>query len=144
MKKKTEALARKIAGEGFLNHFLLVGGTALPVYLEHRLSEDLDFATTERQLPRKAISGFLNRLSKDGCVVEDILPMAERQYAENEGCDIDDLHQDWSIDGVKLTFLHYRKKWTRETSRRPRRKVVEELTPGIIGNTIYYKGISAC
>jgi len=38
-------------------------------------------------------------------VVEDILPLAERQYAENEGCDIDNFHQDWSVDGVKLTFF---------------------------------------
>ena len=105
MKKKTEALAKKIAGEALLERFLLVGGTALSVYLKHRLSEDLDFATTEKKLPREAIYNLLNRLSEDGCVIEDILPMAERQYAENEGCDIDDYHQDWSVDGVKLTFF---------------------------------------
>ena len=106
MKDDTEALANKIAGEALLDQFLLVGGTALSVYLKHRLSEDLDFATTENKLPKKAISDFLDRLREDGCEVEDILPMAERQYAENEGCDIDDYHQDWSVDGVKLTFLH--------------------------------------
>jgi len=38
VKKKTEALAKKIAGEAFLEHFLLVGGTALSVYLKHHLS----------------------------------------------------------------------------------------------------------
>ena len=114
MKKKTEALAKKIAGEAFLENFLLVGETALSVYLEHRLSEDLDFATTKKKLPKEAISDFLNRLSNDGCVVEDILPLAERQYAENEGCDIDDLHQDWSVDGVKLTFFTLQKQNGRE------------------------------
>ena len=114
MKKKTEVLAKKIAGETFLEHFLLVGGTALSVYLKHRLSEDLDFATTENKLPREAISDFLNRLSEDGCEVDDILPMAERQYAENEGCDIDNYHQDWSIDGVKLTFFTLPKENGRE------------------------------
>ena len=56
MKKKTEALAKKIAGEAFLEHFRLVGGTALSVYLKHRLSEDLDFATAEGKLPEEAIS----------------------------------------------------------------------------------------
>ncbi len=114
MKKKTEALAKKIAGEAFLEHFLLVGGTALSVYLKHRLSEDLDFATTEQKLPKKAISDFLKSLVDDGCEVEDILPMAERQYAENEGCEIDDYHQDWSIDGVKLTFFTLSKENGRE------------------------------
>ncbi len=114
MKKKTEALAKKIAGEAFLEHFLLVGGTALSVYLKHRSSEDLDFATTERKLPIKAISDFLNRLREDGSEIEDILPMAERQYAINEGCDIDDYHQDWSVDGVKLTFFTLPKENGRE------------------------------
>jgi predicted nucleotidyltransferase component of viral defense system len=114
VKKKTEALAKKIAGEAFLEHFLLVGGTALSVYLKHRLSEDLDFATTERKLPIKAISDFLNRLREDGSEIEDILPMAERQYAINEGCDIDDYHQDWSVDGVKLTFFTLPKENGRE------------------------------
>ena len=114
MKKNTEALAKKIAGEAFLVHFLLVGGTALSVYLKHRLSEDLDFATTEKKLPKKAISDFLNHLREEGCEVEDILPMAERQYAENEGCDIDDHHQDWSVDGVKLTFFTLPKENGRE------------------------------
>ena len=114
MKKKTEALAKKIAEEVFLGRFLLIGGTALSVYLKHRLSEDLDFATTEKTLPREVISDFLNRLSDDGCLVEDILPMAERQYAENEGCDIDDYHQDWSVDGVKLTFFTLSKENGRE------------------------------
>ncbi len=114
MKKKTEALAKKIAGEAFLENFLLVGGTALSVYLKHRSSEDLDFATTERKLPIKAISDFLNRLREDGSEIEDILPMAERQYAINEGCDIDDYHQDWSVDGVKLTFFTLPKENGRE------------------------------
>ncbi len=114
MKENTEALANKIAGETLLDQFLLVGGTALSVYLKHRLSEDLDFATTENKLPKKAISEFLDRLREEGCEVEDILPMAERQYAENEGCDIDDYHQDWSVDGVKLTFFTLPKENGRE------------------------------
>jgi predicted nucleotidyltransferase component of viral defense system len=105
VKENTKALAKKISGEALLDQFLLVGGTALSVYLKHRLSEDLDFATTERKLPKEAISDFLNRLREGGSEIEDILPMAERQYAINEGCDIDDYHQDWSVDGVKLTFF---------------------------------------
>ena len=109
MKENTKALAKKIAGEALLNQFLLVGGTALSVYLKHRLSEDLDFATTERKLPKEAISDFLNRLREGGSEIENILPMAERQYAINEGCDIDDYHQDWSVDGVKLTFFTLQK-----------------------------------
>jgi hypothetical protein len=105
MKEKTEALARKIAGEVFLEHFLLVGGTALSVYLTHRLSEDLDFATAEKKLPKEAISLFIKRLREQGSEIVDILPLADRHDAINEGIDIDDYQQDWSIDGVKLTFF---------------------------------------
>lgn len=114
MKENTKALAKKISGEVLLDQFLLVGGTALSVYLKHRLSEDLDFATTERKLPKEAISDFLNRLREGGSEIEDILPMAERQYAINEGCDINDYHQDWSVDGVKLTFFTLPKENGRE------------------------------
>jgi predicted nucleotidyltransferase component of viral defense system len=105
VKKNTEALAKKIAGEAFLERFLLVGGTALSVYLEHRLSEDLDFATSEKKLPRGIISDFLNRLREDGSEVVDILSVAEKEDAINDGIDIYDYHQDWSVDGVKLTFF---------------------------------------
>lgn len=105
MKEKTRILAEKIAGEVFLNQFLLVGGTALSVYLEHRLSEDLDFATVEKKLPIKAIADFITRIKNEGCIVQDILPAAERHEAINDGIDINDYHQDWSIDGVKLTFF---------------------------------------
>ncbi len=98
-------LAKKIAGETFLDQFLLVGGTALSVYLKHRLSEDLDFATAEKKLPKKAISEYIHRLKEKGSEVEDILPVAARQDAINDGIDIDDYQQDWSVDGVKLTFF---------------------------------------
>jgi len=105
VKENTEALARKIAGEAFLDQFLLVGGTALSVYLKHRLSEDLDFATAEKKLPKDAIYEYINRLKEKGSVIEDILSVAARQDAINDGIDIDDYQQDWSIDGVKLTFF---------------------------------------
>ena len=105
MKEKTEALAKKIAGEAFLEHFLLVGGTALSVYLTHRLSEDLDFATAEKKLPKEEISIFIKRLRDGGSEIADILPLADRHDAINEGIDIEDYQQDWSIDGVKLTFF---------------------------------------
>jgi len=48
MKPETKALANRLSEEPLLETFLLVGGTNLSIYLNHRLSEDLDFATTER------------------------------------------------------------------------------------------------
>ena len=40
MKENTEALANKIAGETLLDQFLLVGGTALSVYMSHVIAVD--------------------------------------------------------------------------------------------------------
>ena len=54
MKPETEALANRLSIEPLLEKFLLVGGTALSLYLNHRLSEDLNFATTENILPTQA------------------------------------------------------------------------------------------
>jgi len=105
MKPKTEALAKRLSIEPLLEQFLLIGGTALSLYFEHRLSEDLDFATTDQTLPRSTILELLDRLTRKGAVVENILPLAARQDAINDGVDIEDYQQDWSIDGVKLTFF---------------------------------------
>ncbi len=73
MKSETEALANRLSEEPLLEKFLLIGGTALSLYLKHRLSEDLDFATTERTLPTQAISDLLERFKRTGSVIEDIL-----------------------------------------------------------------------
>lgn len=105
MKTETEALAIRLSGEPLLEQFMLVGGTALSIYLKHRLSEDLDFATTDKTLPTQAISDLLARFERTGSVIEDILPLAARHDAINEGIDIEDYQQDWLIDGVKLTFF---------------------------------------
>lgn len=110
MKPATEALARHIATESLLDHFLLVGGTALSIYLDHRLSEDLDFATTDQSLPEKAISTLLERLTNQGCAIEDATPVAARQDAINDGYDIEAYYQNWLVDGVKLTFFTLEKK----------------------------------
>ncbi len=83
-KPLAEALAKHIAAESLLDHFLLVGGTALSIYLNHRLSEDLDFATTDKSLPKKAISTLLERLTNEGRAIEDVTPVAARQDANKQ------------------------------------------------------------
>lgn len=105
MRPETEALARHICEESLLDQFLLVGGTALSIHLEHRLSEDLDFAITDLVLPKDAISELLKHLEAKGCVIEDATPLAARHYFGNSGLDIENHQQDWLVDGIKLTFF---------------------------------------
>ena len=114
MKPETESLALRLSKEPLLENFLLVGGTALSLYLNHRLSEDLDFATTERTLPTQAISNLLEQFKCAGSVIEDATSLAAKHDAINEGYDIEDYQQDWLIDGVKLTFFALEKENGRE------------------------------
>ena len=39
----TSSVLNRLLREKFLDRFTLVGGTALSIQIEHRLSEDLDF-----------------------------------------------------------------------------------------------------
>lgn len=105
MKAQTEALAKRLADESVLDHFLLVGGTALSLHLKHRQSEDLDFATTTTSLPTKALGELLSQLESEGRVVEDATSLATHHYFIDTGLDIENYQQDWLIDGVKLTFF---------------------------------------
>lgn len=114
MKPATEALAKRISVAPLLDQFLLVGGTALSIYLEHRLSEDLDFATPNISLPKKEIFALLERFAAEGSTIEDIMPLAARHDAINDGYDIEDYQQDWLVDGVKLTFFTLEKENGRE------------------------------
>jgi predicted nucleotidyltransferase component of viral defense system len=45
---KTRALLEKIAVQDFANKFYLAGGTALALFLNHRISVDLDFFSEEK------------------------------------------------------------------------------------------------
>lgn len=85
-------------------NFVLVGGTALSMIANHRLSEDLDFALIGKTLKKSAIKQIIGALPPSFDVVKTHL-IADAQSMENEGMDIDDYHQDWMINGVKVTFF---------------------------------------
>ena len=57
---KTKGLLLKIVEKcNFLDKYVLVGGSALSIYLCHRKSEDLDFFTYEDSFDKKEIFDFL-------------------------------------------------------------------------------------
>lgn len=76
----------------FLNKFVLVGGSALTLYLHHRKSEDLDFFTYENLFNNKEILDYIK-----------IFKQSEILNQTNEQIDI-------LLDGVKITFFNA--KWT--------------------------------
>ncbi len=75
--------------------------------LEHRLSEDIDFAVGTLRLPKKKIGELLTRLENAGMEVVDSTSEAARDELTNDGLDVEDYHQDWLVDGAKLTFFTY-------------------------------------
>ena len=88
------------------NDFRLVGGTALAYHIEHRLSEDLDFFINN-DLPRDDIDNFIefciDLYGEDKVIY--IQPSDNTMYETlKDGMDIDDMQQDWNINGVKVTF----------------------------------------
>lgn len=76
-----------------------VGGTALSYLINHRLSEDLDFAMLE--LCRDKIEEMM--LSYGATKIEHDLTANE--YAKNEGSDLDEYHLKYILDGVKVEFF---------------------------------------
>ena len=55
LRPDTERLWNFLKTEPGLAHFVLVGGTALSMHLNHRVSEDLDFTISQARLPHRSI-----------------------------------------------------------------------------------------
>lgn len=61
MPPATALLFERIKGDRLLSPFTLIGGTALALHIGHRISQDLDFITTQDKLPR----ALLQRLAQN-------------------------------------------------------------------------------
>jgi predicted nucleotidyltransferase component of viral defense system len=101
-KKAWEALRE----QPLLDGFVLIGGTALALHIGHRISEDLDFACTEINLPRQRLErltqvgetfGLKFERNDDPLALDDFL---------NAGLDLADSQQDMIVNGaVKVSFF---------------------------------------
>jgi len=65
---KTAKIFEELSEYAYLSGFTFVGGSALAYYLKHRLSEDLDFFSSEYALPVDT-DNFLNRMGKNHTLV---------------------------------------------------------------------------
>ena len=90
---KTKKLLIKLDKQcPFLSKYVLVGGSALALHMEHRKSEDLDFFTYEDSFDKKEIFQYLQKFQK-----------SEILNQTNEQIDV-------LLDGVKVTFFNA--KWS--------------------------------
>jgi predicted nucleotidyltransferase component of viral defense system len=76
-----------------------VGGTALSYLINHRLSEDLDFAMLE--LPKDEINRLMRSFGAEEIAHSDTAV----DYALNEGGDLYDCHLKYILDGIKVEFF---------------------------------------
>jgi predicted nucleotidyltransferase component of viral defense system len=86
---KTQLVFNSLAEHEIISEFTFVGGSAISYYLQHRLSEDLDFFTWQKLLPDN-ISLLIKDLSKDH--------KAEVVNSTSEYLDV-------FIDDIKVTFF---------------------------------------
>jgi len=104
LSEPTQSVWQALSVRPELKGFVLVGGSALTLHLNHRISEDLDFVWPHPRLPREA----LHQLTKAGADFkfdpnED--PWAQRE-ADDCGLDLNDFSQNFLVNElVKVTFF---------------------------------------
>ena len=127
----TQQLFHRLKEDPRLGSFTLVGGSALALHIGHRMSEDLDFNCFGHDLPCFKLDALLAELSDSGCEIRSLIPAEKKvSFKINTGQDLDRHIQDYSIDGVKVTFH------ARQAPERPRAQIEfliaspkHELTP---------------
>ena len=89
-----------------LTGFVLVGGTALALHIEHRQSEDLDFGFGALRLPRARIKALRLAAREHGIAfVANDDPTAVEEFIIS-GMDLNDYQQNYLVaQTVKLTFF---------------------------------------
>lgn len=103
---QTEKVWQFLRAQPALAGFVLIGGSALALRIQHRLSEDLDFAFHSAQLPRVQLrsllvaaraSGFNFTLDDDAAAVQ--------EFAAG-GLELHDYQQNYLVDEtVKVSFF---------------------------------------
>ncbi len=101
MLPKTKEVLDVISLDKFFeeNDIRFVGGTALSYHIQHRLSEDLDFACLTLE-PEK-IKLMMNKYNAE----QVDLDITMKECALNDGEDINNSYMKFNLDGVKVEFF---------------------------------------
>jgi len=113
----TRALWSVLSRDKSLHDFVLIGGTALSMRIGHRISEDLDFACLDRQLPRQRLKTLLHHLESKAYSVRKLIDVASQDDFIDAGLDQDDFQQNFVVENdagaVKLSFVAFEERVTR-------------------------------
>jgi len=89
-----------------LEELTLVGGTALALQINHRVSLDFDFAAFDEILPTRNIDALINRLRAGKNHVNEITDTnAVSQFKINTGENLRDYARDYVMNNIKVTFF---------------------------------------
>ena len=103
---ETDALWQYLRHQPALKGFVLVGGSALTLRIDHRLSEDLDFVWIGAGLPRTRLDRLIDLASRAGFIFERNDDPAAWSEFEIAGMDLHDAQQDFIVNGkTKVTFF---------------------------------------
>lgn len=104
MTKEINELLLKIQNNAIFedNDFFFVGGTALSYYLQHRISYNIDIASTKK-LPVSKIKSFIFTLG--GRAIPD---KNASQFRINTGLNIEEFHMKFMVDNIKLEFTYFK------------------------------------
>ena len=97
--KNTEEILKILGKEEEIEDFILVGGSALSYYLEHRLSEDIDLFTAQDVLDENRMYKLLKKL--DDKKIK-IIPRFSKFNIKNQL-----IQYDYVFDKTKVTFYAY-------------------------------------
>ena len=103
---ETEKLWNFLSTQSALGGFVLIGGSALALRIQHRLSEDLDFAFHGQQLPRGSLAALTPSASAQGFTFTRDDDAAALQEFSSGGLELHDYQQDFLVNGlVKVSFF---------------------------------------
>lgn len=103
---KTEAVWNFLKEQPALAGFVLVGGSALALRLQHRLSEDLDLAYPGERLPRRQLDALRRGAEAHGVNLERQDNEAALHEFSDGGLELHDYQQDFLANGaVKVSFF---------------------------------------
>ncbi len=106
LKPETESLWAYLREQPQLSNFVLIGGSALALQINHRISEDLDFCTSASTLPGKALDELITTAEAESFHFEATPDLAALEEFERSGMNLEDYQRDYVVnDRVKVTFF---------------------------------------
>ena len=103
LNKNTEKIFEQITKLESINGYVLIGGTALSLQINHRLSEDLDFCKWKKSKNEKLYVDW-NNIEKE---LNTIVTVNQKDIIDSNQCN-------FLVDGVKLSF------YANNTSKQPK------------------------